>query len=65
MSFDVKKQAARSDEILRNWFASDPGAASYFTDKLTPGQNAYVLLLARHVYAIAYAEGWENARTQP
>lgn len=65
MTFDVKTQNARADEILRNWFASDPGSVNYFTNRLTPGQNAYVNMLVRHVYALAYQEGWEASRTQP
>lgn len=67
MSFDPKVQNARADAILLHFMEiiPIPQAAAFKAMAKTPGQIALMHKFARHVYAIAYQEGHENARTQP
>jgi hypothetical protein len=66
MPFDVRQQNTRAYTILTNYLASVTEAErTAFYDKLTVGQRALLHLLTRHVYAMAYQEGWEDSRTNP
>lgn len=66
MSFDYKNQNTRADKAFEYYMVSATDTErKHLFDKLTPGQSVLMRLMARRMYAIAYQEGWENARTQP
>jgi hypothetical protein len=62
MSFDPAKQNARADTILANF---NGPSIDVHMKALTAEQFTLIRGLARHIYAIAYEEGWEDARTRP
>lgn len=61
MSFDTETQKARADAALNSWLDIDNGHAHYTMAE----KEITMKQLARYIYALAYAEGWEDSRTQP